>query len=117
MFLHYTWSTYHLKVNCDRWKVCTINLKATYKTIQIEVKANKPENGIIKTLNYSKRKQQNGKKKPPMRPSPQYWEAERNETENKIKGQGKKLHIKFRILNHLFHIISKKENIYFQLIE
>jgi len=52
--------------------VCTINLKATYKTIQIEVKANKPENGIIKTLNYSKRKQQNGKKKPPMRPSPQY---------------------------------------------
>lgn len=45
MFLHYT---YHLKVNCDSWEVCTTNLKVTNKTIQIEVIANKPGNGIIK---------------------------------------------------------------------
>lgn len=48
--LYYTWSMYHLKVKCDRLKVCTINPKATYKTIQVEVIANKPGNGIIKTL-------------------------------------------------------------------
>lgn len=42
---------HHLKVNCDWLKVCHINPKATSKTIQAEVIANKVENGIIKPLN------------------------------------------------------------------
>lgn len=62
MFLHYTWSTYHLKVNCDSWEVCTTNLKVTYKTIQIEVIANKPGNGIIKHSIIPKESSKKGKR-------------------------------------------------------